>query len=89
MNSPLAQSKKVLFNYLPGVWCYLVCLTLGASYINKCYCPGVDPLINSDKALRNKMYLLKTNYTDTLNITYTRGELAGPGNPKSDRKYSS
>jgi hypothetical protein len=61
-------------NDFTGVYCFFAPLVLGASYINKCYCPGVDPLLNSDRLLRNKMYTLKTDYTRTLNATYTRGE---------------
>ena len=55
----------------------LVAKCIATTWIDKCYCPGKDPILNilNDKAkdLRNKMYELKSAHTSKkLNIWWRK-----------------
>ena len=54
----------------------LVAQCIATTWIDKCYCPGKDPILNvlnKAKDLRNKMYELKSAHTSKkLNIWWRK-----------------
>ena len=60
--------RFIKLDFIPVFILNLCGISLASVYLNKCYCPKIDPILESDHVLRKKLFELRRNEMQTISI---------------------